>query len=185
MEQDVLESQRLFLLPFRVRDYEIYALNPEDDFLWQERGIRNSSRHLMDDAGALPWRAPQVLKNLELAPLLMRLVVEKSSMEVIGSIGFHLPPDERGMLEIGFTVIESRRNEGFGNEMLHTMWAWAAGLVGVEVFRYTTSPDNAVSQHIIRKLGFEHVGVQLDEIDGPEDIYEMSVKTYLDRFANI
>jgi hypothetical protein len=29
-----------------------------------------------------------------------------------------------------------------------------------------------ISQHIIKKLGFDYKGQQIDEEDGPEDIYE-------------
>jgi RimJ/RimL family protein N-acetyltransferase len=34
------------------------------------------------------------------------------------------------------------------------------------------SPDNLVSQHIIKKLGFNLVGEQIDYEDGLEEIYE-------------
>jgi hypothetical protein len=36
---------------------------------------------------------------------------------------------------------------------------------------------------IIEKFGFTHVGQQLDEIDGPEEIYEMSVSEFRSRFS--
>ena len=52
----------------------------------------------------------------------------------------------------------------------------------MRTLRYTVSPDNAPSQAIIRKFGFEHVGQQLDEVDGPEDIYELSAEEYRRRF---
>jgi RimJ/RimL family protein N-acetyltransferase len=45
------------------------------------------------------------------------------------------------------------------------------------------APDNAPSQAIIRKLGFEFRGQQIDEIDGPEDIFELSAEEYRARFV--
>jgi RimJ/RimL family protein N-acetyltransferase len=49
---------------------------------------------------------------------------------------------------------------------------------GVQTLRYTVSPDNLVSQHIIKKLGFNLVGEQIDEKDGLEQIYELSAEKY-------
>ena len=67
-------------------------------------------------------------------------------------------------------------------EMLHGMWWWVVDQPGVVTLRYTVSPDNAASQAIIRKLGFAHVGQQIDEEDGPEDIFEMSAAEYRRRY---
>ena len=49
----------------------------------------------------------------------------------------------------------------------------------VKVLRYTVSPDNEASMHIIKKLGFEQVGEQIDEEDGLELIFEMPILEYL------
>ena len=43
-------------------------------------------------------------------------------------------------------------------------------------------PDNLVSQHIIKNLGFKLVGEQMDERDGLEQIYELSSENYLANF---
>ena len=39
-------------------------------------------------------------------------------------------------------------------------------------------PDAAPSMHIIKKLGFHFIGEQLDEIDGRELIFELSVNEF-------
>jgi RimJ/RimL family protein N-acetyltransferase len=61
------------------------------------------------------------------------------------------------------------------------MWMWASEQPGVKVFRYTVSPDNEASVGLVRGLGFAHVGQQIDEEDGPEDIYEMTVDDFCNR----
>jgi len=48
----------------------------------------------------------------------------------------------------------------------------------VKTLRYTVSPENAPSQAIIKKFGFAHCGQQMDDEDGPEDIYEMSADDF-------
>ena len=48
----------------------------------------------------------------------------------------------------------------------------------LKTLRYTVLPNNTISQHIIKKFGFTHNGQQIDEEDGPEDIYELAVSEY-------
>jgi RimJ/RimL family protein N-acetyltransferase len=103
--------------------------------------------------------------------------------EIVGSVSFHNAPDETGMLEIGLGVHENFRRQGFGCEALMGMWLWASAQSGVVKFRYTVDPNNEASVGLVRKFGFTHVGQQIDDEDGPEDIYEMSVKDFLNLHA--
>jgi RimJ/RimL family protein N-acetyltransferase len=71
---------------------------------------------------------------------------------------------------------------GYGQEILHGMWGWVVKNPEVKTLRYTLSPDNLVSQHIIKKLGFNLVGEQIDDEDGLELIYELSASKYQESF---
>jgi hypothetical protein len=51
--------------------------------------------------------------------------------------------------------------------------------------RYTVSPSNLISKQIIQKLEFKLVGEQMDDIDGVEEIYELSTNDYKLRFTDI
>ena len=64
------------------------------------------------------------------------------------------------------------------------MWKWVCGEEGVRTLRYTVSPSNLASVAIIKKFGFAHMGQQMDEEDGPEDIYEMSVEEFKSKWGN-
>jgi RimJ/RimL family protein N-acetyltransferase len=86
------------------------------------------------------------------------------------------------MIEIGFGVDKKYQGRGFGQELLHGMWSWIVNDPQVKTLRYTVSPDNLISQHIIKKLGFKYNGQQIDEEDGPEDIYELSANDYKLKF---
>jgi RimJ/RimL family protein N-acetyltransferase len=44
----------------------------------------------------------------------------------------------------------------------------------VKTLRYTVSSDNLASIKVIEYFGFKFMGQQIDEIDGPENIYEES-----------
>ena len=96
----------------------------------------------------------------------------------MGSTSFHGPPDSDGMVEIGLGVHESFRRRGYAREALLGMWRWAATQDGARTFRYTVDPGNVPSVELVRSFGFAHVGQQIDEIDGPEDVYEMGVAEF-------
>jgi RimJ/RimL family protein N-acetyltransferase len=58
------------------------------------------------------------------------------------------------------------------------MWKMICDRPDVKVLRYTVSPTNDASMHIINKLGFALVGEQDDPEDGLELIFEQTVENY-------
>ena len=87
------------------------------------------------------------------------------------------------MIEIGLGIHSDFQRLGYGTEALMGMWSWAIGEAGVETLRYTVSPANRPSVQLIEKLGFTRVGVQIDDVDGPEEIFEMSGQEFRSRLA--
>jgi ribosomal-protein-alanine N-acetyltransferase len=129
-------------------------------------------------------RAPLVIANEENNKWLFRNMFLKNTDEHVGQMSFHLPPDENGMIEVGLDVEEKYRGNGFAKEALLTFWLWACEQPEVKVLRYTVSATNHPSMRIIQRFGFTHIGQQIDEEDGPEEIFEMSVEVFRERFAN-
>ena len=167
----------------RPADYAMLAVDRGDARLWVDRGFTNPHRHLVDDPGPLPHRLPRVAADPDAAPFLLRMAVLRDEQVIVGSAGFHALPDERGMIEIGLGIVPERQGQGLARELVHGMWGWVIDQPGVTVLRYTVSPDNAPSQAIIRSLDFAHMGVQIDDEDGPEDIFEMTVDEYRGRYV--
>lgn len=178
----LIVTERLDLHTVLPEDYLLLQQDRADPRLWVNRGFSNPLGHLVDDPGPLPFRIPRVAADPEAAPYLLRLAVLREKRIVIGSAGFHSRPDENGMIEIGLGIVLQERGRGYAQEVLRGMWAWVVMRPEVRTLRYTVSPDNAPSQAIIGNFGFEHRGQQLDEIDGPEDIYELSAREYRRRF---
>ena len=85
------------------------------------------------------------------------------------------------MIEIGFEIVAERQNQGFGAELLHGKWRAICQRQDVKVLRYTVSPQNAPSLHLIQKLNFALIGEQIDPEDGIELIYEMSKSEYISK----
>jgi RimJ/RimL family protein N-acetyltransferase len=145
------------------------------------RNFTNPFRVLVEDAGPLHWRVPQVKADPSTNKWFVRFIVLKSTQEIIGSTSFHGVPDENGMMEIGIGIEEKFWNQGYAKEALAGMWGWVVGESGVKTLRYTVSPNNLASVSIIEWFGFTYVGEQQDEEDGPESIYEMSVEDFRSR----
>lgn len=147
------------------------------------RSFGNPHRTLIDNPGPLAWRVPQVKENSAVNKWFVRFIVLRDRKEVIGSTSFHNPPDENGMIEIGLGIEEAFCNQGFAKESLLGMWRWVITQPGVTTLRYTVSPENIASIKVIEHFGFDYKGQQIDEVDGPENIYEMSGVEFAKRFG--
>ena len=183
MNQDlIIESDRLLLYTVLPAEYELLEIDRTHPNLWVDRGFSDPNKHFLIGAGIIGHRLPKVRQYPQWAKYLLRMAVLKDKQIVIGSAGFHIAPDSNGMIEIGFSVDRPYQGRGFGQEILHGMWGWVAGDPLVKTLRYTVSPNNTISQHIIKKFGFTHNGQQIDEEDGPEDIYELAISEYKSKF---
>ncbi|NBV66523.1 MAG: N-acetyltransferase [Actinobacteria bacterium] len=158
--------------------------NRDDSPILEKVDFTNPHRVLIDFQGPLRWRVPQVKADPSTNKWFLRLIVLKENREIIGSTSFHGVPDENGMIEIGLGIESEFHNQGFAKESLLAMWSWAIDQPGVKSFRYTVSPENAPSIKVIEYFGFPFVGVQIDEEDGPENIYEISVDDFKAKFAD-
>jgi len=124
-----------------------------EQWLWRIR-----LEQVAGDPGALDWIA--------------RAAVDAATREVVGRVGFHGPPDEAGMVEVGYSVDPEHRRRGYARAMLRTAIAWAASDPAVRTVRASISPDNAASLATLRPFGFEPVGEQWDDVDGLELLFE-------------
>ena len=147
------------------------------------RNITNPHRNLLKDQGPLPWRVPQVKANPEVNKWFVRFIVLRESGEIIGSTSFHGAPDENGMMEIGLGIEENFRRRGLAREALLGMWRWVCTHPEVKVLRYTVSASNLPSIALVQSFDFTRVGEQMDEIDGPEEVYEMSASEFQKRWG--
>ena len=132
--------------------------------------------HLPDDLEHfLEYRIADLTADPTIQPWLGRAIVHDDGVGrwVIGSVGFHTPPDDDGRVEVGYRVEPGHRRQGVATEVVRAMFDWAFREHGVTRFRAATAPDNVASQAILARLGFRQVGVQIDEYDGKELIFEL------------
>lgn len=174
------ETERLLLRPLSLVDYAVFENGEEPD--WQGFGITNPYRHLIEGPSPLKHRIRRIKTVPEYSEIALLLAIDKSSSEIFGLAGFHDLPDEKGMIEIGFSIVSEKQNQGFGTELLLGIWTMILKRIDVKILRYTVAPDNAPSIHIIEKYGFELVGQQIDEEDGVDLIYEIDRKKFSEQF---
>ena len=183
VSEAVIATPRLELHHICVDDLLSLFDSPEDVSIYAGKPYINPYRVLMDQSGPLRWRVPQVKSDPSVNKWFVRWMVEKETREIVGSISFHGPPDEHGMMEIGLGVHADFQRRGYATEALTGIWSWVVDQPDVELLRYTVDPNNEASIAVIKKFGFEHVGQQIDPEDGPEDIYEMSANEFRRRFS--
>ncbi len=85
----------------------------------------------------------------------------------------HGPPDDAGMVEVGYSIDTAERRRGYARAALRWMLARAAAEPDVRVVRASVSPANAVSRQLVLTHGFVEVGDPWDEEDGLEIVYEV------------
>ena len=183
--QDVIQTPKLDLHHICAADLITLFEDPEDLTIYATKPYTNPHRHLMDESGPLGWRVPQVKVNPECNKWFVRWLVLRESGEIIGSTSFHGLPNSAGMIEIGIGIEEKFRNQGYARESLLGMWLWGAKEPQVKILRYTVSPTNIPSIRVIDSFGFAYKGQQIDEEDGPENIYEISGMDFLEKYLDV
>ncbi len=131
-----------------------YFVRPGALSLWRMRRDQ-----LLDDPAESSW--------------ITRAVLDPALREVVGHAGFHGPPDENGMVELGYSIDPARRRRGYARACLETLIRVAAEDVEVKTERATIGPDNVASRNLILQYDFVEVGEQWDDEDGLEIIFEI------------
>lgn len=98
----------------------------------------------------------------------MVLTDDAGSRRLIGTIGFHGPPDDAGRLEVGYRVEPEHRRQGYAREAVKALFDWAAAEHGIRRFVASVSPTNEPSLRLVKGFGFRETGSHMDEIDGLE-----------------
>ena len=138
-------------------------------------------------AGWTKFRLAQLEADPTLLPWLLRAVILRATGAMIGHITFHTAPNPEylhdlapGGVELGYTVYTAFRRQGYATEAVAALMQWAAHQQGVPRFVLSIRPDNLPSQRIAQHFGFRKVGMQIDEIDGPEEIFVLETSALLE-----
>jgi RimJ/RimL family protein N-acetyltransferase len=121
-------------------------------------------------------RLEQCEKDPAVAAWVTGLVRDEQRDLTVGAAGFHAPPDDSGMVEIGYGIDPEHRRQGYARAALEYLLARAAREPDVRRVRVSIRPDNLPSSRLALQYGFQQVGDQWDEEDGLELVYELDVR---------
>ncbi|WP_327281194.1 MULTISPECIES: GNAT family N-acetyltransferase [unclassified Streptomyces] len=94
-----------------------------------------------------------------------RLIVERDSGLLVGSIGLFWPPTE-GVLEIGYGVVASRRGRDYAAEATRALSALALTVPGVHTVAAAAESSNPASIRVLEKAGFEREDTPAGPVEG-------------------
>lgn len=83
---------------------------------------------------------------------------------IIGSACFKGPPDESGMVEVGYEVDRTYRNQGYASEAVQALIQWAFTFDSVKGVIASVEPDNLASKGVLNKMGmcFQEASEELE-----------------------
>ncbi len=133
------------------------------------------SEHFTDEDNLGTWRmrSTQLTAHPDDAGWITGAVVDTTTGAPVGRAGFHGPPDEHGMVEVGYAIDPPLRRRGYARATLGFLLDRARREPGVRVLRATISPGNIASERLVADFGLVEVGEQWDDEDGLEIIYEL------------
>jgi RimJ/RimL family protein N-acetyltransferase len=152
---ELLETPRLKLLPFTLELKKVTLF--ERDRLPEMLGVA------VPDAwpGADMLEAlPHFIEAMEQDPLGRvwdGIILHKADRVAIGGIGFHGPPDEAGMVEIGYNIIPVYEGQGYATEMARRVIDWAFQTPGIERITAQCLDDNIGSIRVLEKVGMHRL----------------------------
>lgn len=82
----------------------------------------------------------------------------RGTYTLVGNGGFKGRPDENGMVEMGYSVLDAFQNCGYGSEAVQALMTWAFSHPEVTSVSAETLPELIASQRVLEKNGFACVG---------------------------
>ncbi|WP_425575282.1 GNAT family N-acetyltransferase [Streptomyces durmitorensis] len=84
----------------------------------------------------------------------MFALVRAEDEVAVGGMGFHGPPDEEGVAEVGYDLAVGARGYGYASEALDSLSAVALARPGVRSLLAVVEPENTASQQVALRAGY-------------------------------
>jgi RimJ/RimL family protein N-acetyltransferase len=97
---------------------------------------------------------PTTADGVSYGPRHLRLL---ATGELVGTAGFFGPPDETGVVGLGYGVVPELRGQGYATEALKALLAHASADRRVRVVQADVSHENTASQRVMEKAGMVRV----------------------------
>lgn len=155
-------TNRLALIPFTLPVAQaLYAFNTG---ILAEIGLQ-PTRYWPDQESM--DTLPRIIKRLEQLPeptgFESWMIVLKHNATVIGDAGFKGGPNQEGIVDIGYSIIEQEQQKGYGLETARALVEWAFRHQHVKAVTANCLLENTASIRLLEKLGMQET-VRDDEM---------------------
>jgi len=115
------------------------------------------------DADAIRWTLNWLAEHPENANWSLYYIAEAPGREsshprLIGVAGYKGPPDQNGVVEVGYGIVPERRRRGFASEAVQALFTRAFGDGRVRMVVAHTLPELVASIGVLRTTGFSFDG---------------------------
>ncbi|WP_205500577.1 GNAT family N-acetyltransferase [Rufibacter psychrotolerans] len=104
---------------------------------------------------------PRIMKNLELVEeptgFESWMIVKQAGRVLIGDAGFKGRPNAAGEIDLGYGIIASEQNKGYGLEAAQGLVNWARLRPEVKTITARCALDNIGSARILEKMDFQEI----------------------------
>lgn len=146
-----IETERLILLPMTLAFVE--GILDDDHSVYEAIGLNYNSLWPNEDTmEILPIIRNKMISGAVNEGYGIWLFVDKNRKVVLGDGGFKQKPNESGMVEIGYGVIEGERRKGFAFEALSALLGWALQKTEVKTVTANCLIGNSASHNLLLKL---------------------------------
>lgn len=152
----IIESTRLLLRALTPEDAEAIVARDRAGRSWANDFPTFGDVNVAD--AALVGKAAFAT---DLMPWGLFTVVERSTRQSIGGIGFKTSPNEQGEVEIGYGVCQSCQGRGVATEAVLALCDFARR--GARIVLADTNRENVASRRVLEKCGFQSCG-ETDEL---------------------
>lgn len=153
-----IETERLLLVPFSLQMVE--AALDKDSEVWHTLSVQPHDDWPGEDIKEV---LPLFARALEKDPTRAgwgRLVIHDANRMIIGDIGFQEPPDDKGIIEMGYSIVPAYRKRGYATEAGRAIIAWAFNRPDVKRVTANCLQDNHASIRVLEKLGMKRLAVE-------------------------
>jgi RimJ/RimL family protein N-acetyltransferase len=158
-----IHAGRLVLIPITLEMTKALIAGSNEEI--EKIGIKaNENWPTEDTMDILPIINKSLERDLEPSGFETWMIIKKDNMQVIGDIGFHGKPNEKGEVEVGYGIVELERRKGFGFEAVKAIMNWVYSQNEVKVIKADCLIDNKPSARILEKVGMKEISRDQDLI---------------------
>lgn len=156
ISQLFIQTDRLELIPFTKKVCEATLTG---DFLWLEDYQLENSMHWPDEEilESLPRTLLTLSKIHQPTGFESWMIIEKETRTIIGDVGFKGYHFIQNTCDLGYGIINEKRQQGYAYEACEAIVQWALAHEQLEAITAATHHDNIASIRLLKKLEFVRI----------------------------